>query len=141
MTWQQQWAPGRPAQARACARPTPEMYAHALMFRRFQLHTWMLGQWAHLCIEIHSHSQQAQHTLLTCLMGPAHMHEHVEDALCCPSTHIHTHPPPQASRECPQTDSSDSRVWGKGSPGLGLPRIWMWGSQSCTACLAAQKGQ
>lgn len=94
-------------------------------------------------VRIQTHSQQAQQTL-THLMEPAHMHvcmcmrarthTRARAGMFCPDArtkHVCACTSSQASRELPQTDSSDSRVCGGGQPrarvaretDVGLPKL------------------
>lgn len=73
------------------------------------------GSWVSGHAHTHRHKQTAMrpsHTL-PCLPGPrTDTCSHVRDALPCPSTRVRVRPS-QDSREFPETDSSDRRVWGR----------------------------
>lgn len=102
--------------ARARAGPTPEMYTHALMSRDVPI-AHVEGSWVSGHASTHTGTQadchEAQRTLCHVYQGQrTDTRSHVRDALPCPSTRVRVRPS-QDSREFPETDSSDHRVWGR----------------------------
>lgn len=93
------------------------------------------GSWVSGHASTHTGTQadchEAQRTLCVYQGQRTDTRSHVRDALPCPSTRACT--PSQDSREFPETDSSDHRVWGR-QLGLQLPGTRTWGPEAVLVC-------